>query len=156
MSNSSRTIVATSLVALLLAVPAIAQEKKLKKSDLPAAVQKAVDEQSQGATAVGFSTEKENGQTIYEAQLTVNGHNRDISFDAKGTVIEVEDVVAFDSLPAPVQEGLKKKAGAGKITRVESLTKKGKLVAYEAGVLTGKKRSEIQVGPDGKPLAHEE
>ena len=30
------------------------------------------------------------------------------------------------------------------------------LVAYEAHVRTGTKRSEIQVGPDGKPLAHPE
>jgi hypothetical protein len=29
------------------------------------------------------------------------------------------------------------------------------LVAYEAQVLTGGKKSEIQVGPDGAPLAHE-
>jgi hypothetical protein len=39
---------------------------------------------------------------------------------------------------------------------VESLTKKGKLVAYEAKVNTGGKKSEVQVGPDGKPLDHEE
>jgi len=152
----SRTILAASFVSLFLAIPAFTQEKKLNKSDLPTAVQKAVDEQSQGATVRGFSTEKENGQTIYEAQLTVNGKNRDISFDPKGSVLEVEDEVAFDSLPAAVQDGLKKKAGAGKITRVETLTKKGKLVAYEAVVQNGAKKSEIQVGPDGKPLAHEE
>jgi hypothetical protein len=29
-------------------------------------------------------------------------------------------------------------------------------VAYEAVVQTAGKRKEIQVGPDGKPLAHEE
>jgi len=154
--NRSRTILATGFVSLILAIPGFAQEKKLNKSDLPAAVQKAVDEQSQGATVRGFSTEKENGQTIYEAQLNVNGKNRDVSFDPKGSVLEVEDEVALDSLPAPVQDGLKKKAGTGKITKVEALTKKGKLVAYEAAVLNGAKKSEIQVGPNGKPLAHEE
>jgi uncharacterized membrane protein YkoI len=151
-----QTILVSSLFALVLATPTLGQEKKLQKSDLPAAVQKAVDEQSRGATVRGFSTGKENGQTIYEAQLVVNGHTRDVSMDATGDVLEVEETVDFNSLPAPVQEGLKKKAGTGKITRVETLTKKGKLVAYEAGVQNGSKRSEIQVGPDGKPLAHEE
>ena len=151
-----QTILVSSLFALVLATPTLGQEKKLQKSDLPAAVQKAVDEQSRGATVRGFSTGKENGQTIYEAQLVVNGHNRDVSMDATGNVLEVEETLDFNSLPAPVQEGLKKKAAAGKITRVETLTKKGKLVAYEAGVQNGSKRSEIQVGPDGKPLAHEE
>jgi hypothetical protein len=40
--------------------------------------------------------------------------------------------------------------------KVESITKHDRLVAYEAKVLTGTKKSEIQVGPDGKPLDHEE
>jgi hypothetical protein len=37
---------------------------------------------------------------------------------------------------------------------VESLTKNGKLVAYEGHVKTGTRRSEIQVGPNGEKLAH--
>ena len=44
----------------------------------------------------------------------------------------------------------------GTIAKIESLTKNGKLVAYEAVVKTGTKRSEIQVGPDGQKLAHPE
>jgi hypothetical protein len=36
------------------------------------------------------------------------------------------------------------------------LTKHDKLVAYEAKVQTAGKKKEIQVDPDGKPLAHEE
>ena len=142
--------------AVIVAVPSFCQEKKLQKSDLPAAVQKTVDEQSKGATVRGFSTEKENGQTIYEAELLVNGHTRDVSMDAAGAVLEVEEQVDLSSLPAAIQDGLKKKAGSGKITRVESLTKKGKLVAYEAVVQDGGKKHEIQVGPDGKPLGHQE
>jgi uncharacterized membrane protein YkoI len=152
----SRFVISAALASLLFTIPAIAQEKKLKKEELPAAVQKAVDEQSKGATVRGYSTEKEDGKTIYEVQLTVNGRNRDVSMDASGTVLEVEDTVDFASLSADVQAGLKKKAGAGKILSVEALTKKGKLVAYEAVVETAGKKKEVQVGPDGKPLAHEE
>ena len=39
---------------------------------------------------------------------------------------------------------------------IESITKRSRLVAYEAKVLTGTKKTEVQVGPDGKPLDHEE
>ena len=67
-----------------------------------------------------------------------------------------EEQVAMDSLPAPVKEGLQTKAGKGKLVKVESITKHEKLVAYEAQVVTGGKKSEVQVGPDGKPLDHEE
>jgi hypothetical protein len=68
----------------------------------------------------------------------------------------VEAEVAMDSLPTAVQEGLRKAAGSGTIAKIESLTKNGKLVAYEALVKTGTKRSEIQVGPNGEKLAHPE
>jgi len=76
--------------------------------------------------------------------------------DPTGAVVEVEEEVAWDALPAAVQAGLTNKAGGGKIGNVESITKQGKLVAYEAHVTANGKRSEIQVGPDGRPLAHEE
>jgi uncharacterized membrane protein YkoI len=141
---------------LLLAGGASAQEKKIKRSDLPPAVEKTVAAQSTGATIRGFSTEKENGQTLYEAELTVNGHSKDISMTADGSIVEIEEQVALDSLPVEVKAGLQAKAGNGKILKVESLTKKDKLVAYEAKVETNGKRTEVQVGPDGKPLDHEE
>ena len=154
--NRSRIVVASVFASMLVALPALAQEKKLTKDQLPAAVQKTLDEQSKGATVRGYSTEKEDGKTIYEVQLTVNGKSRDVSVDPAGVVLEIEDQVDFATLPDAVQAGLKKKAGAGKILSVEALTKKSKLVAYEAVVETAGKKHEVQVGPDGKPLAHEE
>jgi hypothetical protein len=51
-----------------------------------------------------------------------------------------------------VQAALRKAAGAGTIEMIESLTRNGKLVAYEGHVKHGLKRSEIQVGPKGEKL----
>jgi|ERR1700676_2731413 hypothetical protein len=135
---------------------ALAQEKKIERKDLPSAVEKTVEAQSQGATIKGFSQEKENGQTNYEAELTVDGHSKDILIDPNGAVVEIEEQVPIDSLPSAVKDGLRAKAGSGKILKVESLTKHDKLVAYEAVVQTAGKKKEIQVGPEGQPLAHEE
>lgn len=148
----------TIISALSLTTIAFAQEqeKKISRTDLPPAVEKTVAAQSQGATIKGFSQEKENGQTFYEAEMTVNGHSKDVLIDPTGAVVEVEEQVAFDSLSAAVKVGLQASAGKGKILKVESLTKHDKLVAYEAKVQTDGKKSEIQVGPDGKPLDHEE
>ena len=144
------------LLTCAIALPASAQERRLKRADLPAAVQKTADQESQGATVRGYSSEKNGNQLEYEVAMTVRGHNRDVTISADGAVLEVEEEIALDSLPAPVREGLLQLAGTGKIINVESLTKRGALVAYEAHVRTGAKRSEIQVGPDGKPLAHPE
>ena len=137
-------------------VVASAQEKKISRKQLPAAVEQTVAKESEGATIKGFASEKEQGQQFYELSLNVNGHNKDILMDAMGNVVEVEEEVTFDSLPPNVQDALKKRAGRGTITLVESLTKQGQLVAYEAHVKHGLKRSEIQVGPNGDKLKRPE
>lgn len=144
------------VVSLVLVGSAFAQEKKIKRSELPAGVEKTVVEQSKGATIRGFSEEKENGRTTYEAEMLVNGHTKDVQMDANGAVIEIEEQVDLQALSAEVRAGLQAKAGKGKITKVESITKKDKVVAYEAKVVTDGEKSEVQVGPDGKPLDHEE
>jgi hypothetical protein len=149
-------LAALAASGLLFAGTAAAQEKKIKRSDLPPAVEKTVVEQSAGATIRGFSTEKEKGQTLYEVEMTVNGHSKDISMTADGSIVDIEEQVSLDSLSPEVKAGLQAKARKGKILKVESLTKKDKLVAYEAQVETNGKKSEVQVGPDGKPLDHEE
>jgi hypothetical protein len=152
----SRTTVLVIAVSALLAVAATSQERKIKRSQLPPAVQAAVAAQSQGATVRGFSVEKEEGQTYYEAELIVNGHSKDVLMDAAGNVVEVEEEVSPDALPGAVRDGLQGKAGNGKLVKIESITQRGQLVAYEAQVRRDGKRSEVQVGPDGKPLDHKE
>jgi ATP-dependent protease HslVU (ClpYQ) peptidase subunit len=151
----SRKVLIASCVLVLAGFSNIqAQEKKIKRSELPSAVEKTVVEQSKGATVRGFSTEVEKGQRVYEVEMVVNGHTKDLLVDENGNVLEVEEEVAMGLLPPEVRSGIKKAAGAGTIGKIESLIKGGNLVAYEAVVKSGKKRSEIQVGPDGKKLTH--
>jgi uncharacterized membrane protein YkoI len=119
-------------------------------------VQKTVDEQTKGATVRGYASETDGGQLTYEVETTLHGHSRDVSIAPDGSVLEIEEEVAPESLPNAVRAALQKYAAAGTITKVESLTKRGTLVAYEAQVRSGGGRSEIQVGPAGQPLAHKE
>ena len=144
-----------SVFAVLLFSASIANaqaEKKIRRNQLPAAVEKTVAAESQGATIKGFAREVEKGKTYYEAEMAVNGRTKDILMDTKGNIVEVEEQVDIATLPAAVQDALKQAAGTGTIEIVESLTKNGKLVAYEGHVKRGKKRSEIQVGPNGEKL----
>jgi hypothetical protein len=88
----------------------------------------------------------------------VNGRKKDVLMDADGKIVEVEEQIAFASLPAAVRDRLQAKAGTGKILRVESLTRRGKPVQYEAEVATNGKKSEVKghIGSDGKFLDHAE
>ena len=131
-----------------------AAERKIQEHDLPAAVQQTLQSQSQGAVIKSYSTEVENGKTVYEAETMVDGHSRNLQVAADGTLNEIEEEVAFATLPAKVQSALTSYSRSASIEKVESLTKAGKVVAYEASTLNGKIKGEIQVGPNGKRLMH--
>jgi len=154
--NIFRVCSVVAVPILMFSAIAMTQEKKIMRSDLPPAVERTVVAQSKVATIRSFSKETEDGQVRYEVALMVDGHSKDVAMDTGGAIVEVEEQVVIDSLPAPVRDGLQAKAGKGKLLKVESITKHDKLVAYEAQVMTGGKRSEVQVDPGGNPLDHEE
>jgi len=118
---------------------------------LPMPVQQTVKEQTKDATLIGITKEKEKGKTVYEVETKVDGKGRDILVDTTGAVIEVEQEVELDSIPAAAKAAIEKKAAGAKITKVETLTKGGK-TTYEAAITKGKKTSEITVAADGSAV----
>ena len=137
---------------LLSAFSALAQdsEKKVKMKDLPSAVQKTVQEQSQGAKVRGLAKEVEKGKTSYEVELFVNGHTKDVLIDPDGKVVAIEEEIALTAVPAAVKTVIEKQAGKGRISRVETITKNGTLEYYEAAIKRGGKGREIKVSPEGQ------
>src|SRR5579871_5379452 len=136
-------------LAAALACAAFGAEKKVALKDLPAAVQKTVQDQSKGAEIKGISQETEKGVTVFEVEMMVNGKHRDLNIDTMGTVVEVEDETAIESIPPAARAAIEKKAAGGKIDIVETITK-GAVTLYEA-TYTAKsgKKHEVVVKPDG-------
>jgi predicted aspartyl protease len=147
----STNIVYLAVSAMLVASSISAAEKRVKMESLPPAVQKTVQEQSKGATIRGLSQEIEDGKTFYEAELKVNGHGKDVLIDSAGSVVEIEEEVALDSVPAAVKSAIQKHAAKGQIKLVEAVSKNGSVIAYEAKIKTAGKTSEVRVNPDGTP-----
>ncbi|HUK16271.1 MAG TPA: hypothetical protein VLW65_07640 [Bryobacteraceae bacterium] len=136
-------------------VALVAQETKVRMKDLPAAVQKTVQEQTRTAKLRGLSKEIEKGKTFYEAETTVNGKSRDVLMDADGTVVEVEEATTLAAIPESARQAFQKQAGAaGKILSVETVTK-GSAVDYEAVIQKGGKKSEVAVHTDGSRVKDE-
>jgi hypothetical protein len=133
-----------------------AQEKTISRNDLPAAVRKTADEQAKGASVKGYSKDMGSGQLEYEVEMVIGGHSRDVTIAPDGRVVEIEEEVGLESLAPRVRSELVARAGKGRIVKVETITKKDVIVAYEAQVLTAGRHSEVQVGPDGSPLEHQQ
>jgi uncharacterized membrane protein YkoI len=147
-----------AVVAVLVTVTGlgVAHERRISESSLPAAVKAAAARQSFNARVLGYATETEHGKKLYEVSMVKAGKTKDVTMDERGTVIEVEEQVSIEELPSPVREALQAKVGNGKISKVESLQKQDKVVAYEAQVVRWGKRAEVQVGPNGEALARPE
>jgi len=128
-----------------------AAEKKVQMKDLPAVVQQAIQAQTKGSQIKGLSKETEKGQTQYEVETVADGKSRDLTFDDKGTMIEVEQEIAMDSVPASARAGLEKQTAGGKITKVESVTRGG-VTNYEAAYTKGGKSREAMVSAAGSPV----
>jgi uncharacterized membrane protein YkoI len=126
-------------------------ETKVKMQDLPPAVQKAVKEQTKGATLKGLTKEVEEGKTFYEAETTVAGHGKDILFDADGNVVSVEEEVAIDKIPAAARDAIQKAVGTGKLAKLETVKEKGNTF-YEGHIKKGAKETEVKVDANGKPV----
>ena len=155
-SKSMRFAAKVIVIALCASAVAVASEKEIPRSALPPAVEKTVQQLTQGAVIKGFTSETENGKVEYEVEMTVGGRSKDVSIASDGTVLEVEEAVALTSLPSAAKNAILARANGATITMIESVSKDGKIVSYEAHVVSGGKRSEIAVGPNGEKIAGED
>ena len=135
-------------VLILGSAIALASEKQVTHSDLPAAVQKTAQRESQGATVLRYSKEVENGKVEYEVEMMVAGKSKDISIDPSGQVVEIEQQVSLDTVPVAAMAAIRKGAAGGSIRKVEEVRSNGE-IAYEAQILSNGQHREIRVHADG-------
>jgi hypothetical protein len=144
----------TRKLIILLAITALAgaaaAAAKLTLKNLPAAVQKTVNDNLKGGEIKNIGKETEHGVAQYEVETMLNGKHRDLNVDVKGTLLVVEEETTIDSIPAPAKAAILKKVGDGKLRTVETFTRPGSETMYEAA-WTSKagKKSEVLVKADG-------
>ena len=79
------------MLGCLFTTPVVAQEPKTL-SDLPKIIQKTVKDNYSGAKIRGVSKEKDQeGDTVYEIEMTVKGKAIDIIVNAQGEIDTIEE-----------------------------------------------------------------
>ncbi len=135
---------------MILAFSGLSPAAGLKLKDLPAAVQKTVNENLKGGEIKSIGKEVEKGVTQFEIETMLNGKHRDFNVDAKGKLIVVEEEIDLASVPPAAKAAIEKKVAGGKLGTVESVDMGDGAIEYEAAYTTkaGKKGS-ILVKADG-------
>jgi NAD(P)H-hydrate repair Nnr-like enzyme with NAD(P)H-hydrate dehydratase domain len=130
-----------------------AQPKALQLKDLPASVQKTVEETLKGGAIKHITKEKEDGIEQYEIESTFNGKARDFNVATDGRLLVVEEATTLDAIPGAAKAAIQKRVGVGTVTRMETFAKPGKPLLYEAAYKDAKgKRHEVLVEGDGKEV----
>lgn len=161
------SVILMLLTVLGFAVLAVAQEKKGEtKTELPAAVAKAVKENFPNAEIAKMDVEKEAGISLYDIEFKAGAGEIEVAED--GTVIDIATIIELKEVPKPAAEAIQKAAESAK-AKIKQLEKseiraeiqeqggKGRIVklaspryVYEAELVRGNQTGEIQVAPDGK------
>lgn len=143
------TTFALGLAVALSPLSTQASERKISCDTLPTAVKEKSKEMQKDAVLKSCIKDTTGKKTEYELEMLKNGRGHDVTLDEQGNVVEVEDQVDQCVLPSAVASSLEKATAGGKVDSIESLSRQGKIVQYEAVVIRNGKRSEVAFNPDG-------
>jgi hypothetical protein len=147
-----------------------AQEKKVEQKTaeakvvLPEAVAKAVKDNCPKAVIEKTDLEEGGGVKLYDIEFKDGMGEIEVAED--GTVMDVSTVIEMKDVPEAAAEAIRKAAKGASIKQIEKSEVRGELkregekvrivkldksmFLYEAELVKGDQRGEIQVAPDGK------
>ena len=161
-TNWSRVGMAVGVIALGAYCVRAAEEKdeakKIKESDVPQKVMDAVKARFPNAKIDSVEREKEDGNVIYDIELTQDGRKYETDVKEDGTLLEVEKALDAKDWPANVTQAVMAKYPRTTIKEVmeKSLVKDGKETVHEYEVViryNDSQEKELTVTPEGKITA---
>ena len=143
------TIALVVILAMCVVSAANAQDKKITKKDVPAAVLKAFETAYPKAKVNNFATEVEKGVKFYELETSEGKIKRDLLYKADGTLAELEEILTPAMVPDDIAKAVKTDFPKGKIVSGEKTTQ-GTSVTYDIVVVNGKEKINVNLNADGK------
>jgi hypothetical protein len=143
------TIALVVILAICVVSNVNAQDKKITKKDVPAAVLKAFESAYPKAKVNNYATEVENGVTFYELETSEGKVKRDLLYKADGTLQELEEILTPAMVPDGIAKAVKAEFPKGKIVSGEKTTQ-GAIVMFDIVVVNGKEKVRVNLNADGK------
>jgi hypothetical protein len=141
----------TILVLLLFATPAYAEAT----GGCPAAVTTAVMKAFPRATIGACKAEHEHGKDLFEVKLTKSsGEKVEADVAPDGTVLQVEEKIAVDAVPAAVKKAFGARYPKARMNGAQKQTA-GKDIRYEIAFSTDNGRKEATFAADGRFVEEE-
>lgn len=125
------------------------QEREVTEAEVPAPALAALKKLAAGAKITEFAEEIEHGSAFYEGSWkTAVGNNVDALVTPAGDLVEIEEQVSPDHVPATVLAAVRKLSGPDAPLFCEKKT----TILYEVKFRKDDRRHEILYTPDGRVL----
>jgi hypothetical protein len=143
-STFPRMIQRIVIALAVLAVPAAAS------TTCPDPVKAAVEKVFPKSKLLACKAEKEHGRDQFEAKITkADGGQAELDVTPDGKVLQIEEAIAVDQVPAVVRDAFAKRYKGAKIERAERQQPTGGKTSYELAFATDKGRKEATFSEDG-------
>jgi uncharacterized membrane protein YkoI len=127
-------------------------ERQVTAAELPKAALAALKKLAAGAKITEFAEEVEHGHTFYEGSFKApSGAKMDVLVTPTGDLVEIEQQVAAEEVPATVLAAARKAAGKKAPLAFEKKT----MLLYEVKFSKGDRRHELLLTPDGRRAGEE-
>ena len=127
-------------------------ERKVTEAQVPAAALATLRKLARGAEITEFAEEIEFGHTFYEGSWkSRSGAIMDVLVTQTGDLVEIEERVGTDNVPAAVLKAARKAAGKGTELAFEKKT----MILYEVKFRKGDSRHELLLTPDARRVEEE-
>jgi uncharacterized membrane protein YkoI len=127
------------------------QERKVTEAEVPKAALDALRKLAGGAAFTEFAEEIEHGHKFYEGSWRGPNGKVDALVTETGDVVEIEEMIPNDQVPAAALAEVQKEAGKDAKLVFEKKT----MILYEVHFKQDGKGREIILSPDGRQM-HEE
>lgn len=144
-------------LALGLTMAAYAGEDKkdqVSLTQLPDAVQKAINEQTAGRIFEEITKETEDGKLQYEVKFTKGDKKMEINIAPDGNVLAIEEEITLAQAPPAVQKTINDQAGTGTVKKIAKVTEAGK-DHFEVVVVNKEKKQWLNIATDGTVMPKE-
>ena len=146
------TLVMIAFVALGSSALGQDREKRVTAKDMPPIVIANFKRAYPKATIRGYVSEIENGKQYYEIESREGAMQRDVLYNADGSVAEIEEVIDASALPRAALQAIRQSHPRAVITLTEK-TVAGDKITYEVHAREGRKRFAMEFDSDGKLLS---
>jgi len=126
--NLTKLCAIAALASLLKLTARAEEETGLKMADLPPSVRTAIRAEVGKGRVTSVEKVTDDSDIVYDVEIRKNNKARNFTFDSEGGLLDRE--VFMDEVSAPVQDAIKKNAGAAEIQEITKTVAEGK-TSYE-------------------------